>query len=161
MTPLDVVEIINGALGLLNKQISDHGITYTSDHQKNLPLVQGDAHSLEQVFSHLIINAIHALETRNRSERKFSVKTYQWGGKVVVEMIDTGCGMPKSVQTRIFDPFYTTKDPEKGTGLGMTIVESALHNHGATIDLESTVKVGTKVTISFPVELPKETSNDA
>jgi len=115
---LNLVELVNDVHGLLKHQLDEHGITYTFNHQKNLPLVYGDAHSLERVFSHLMINAIHALEICNDSERQLTVKTYQWGGKVVVEFIDNGCGMSKGVQTRIFDPFFTTKDPEREPAWG-------------------------------------------
>jgi len=161
MRPLVLPELIDRIQAYTQVQIEKNNIQVSVDHQKGLPMISGNAHSLEQAFANLVINSIHALEVRAGNDRQLSINTYQWGGKVMVDVIDNGCGMPKRVQTRIFDPFFTTKDVDKGTGLGLSIVESIIHNHGATIDLESTVHVGTKFTVSFPVDLPKETINDA
>jgi signal transduction histidine kinase len=63
---------------------------------------------------------------------------------------DNGIGMSKDIQERVFDPFFTTKSPEKGTGLGLAIVGTILHEHNATIELQSEFKKGTTFTIIFP-----------
>ena len=68
-----------------------------------------------------------------------------------MEIEDNGSGIPEEVREKLFDPFFSTKDPDKGTGLGMSIVESILHRHNAMIDLYSEVGVGTKFTLTFPV----------
>ncbi len=144
----DVVERIHK---LLDHQFMRKGITYTEDHQPKLPNIQGDLQGMQQVISNMMINAIHAIEEKNGENPTIAVHTRMEDGEIVLEIEDTGCGMPEDVIAHIYDPFFTTKEPGKGTGLGMPIVESILHKHGATIDVKSRVGVGTRFTMRFPV----------
>ena len=121
----------------------------TVEGEKNLPHILGDNQGLEQVISNLLINAMHALEDKEDDQRIIKIKTYSSQDKVMVEIEDNGCGIPEEIQGNIFDPFFTTKGVDKGTGLGMAIVESILHKHNAEISVISTVGIGTKFTISF------------
>ncbi len=70
--------------------------------------------------------------------------------EVVVELKDTGCGIPKEIQTRIFEPFFTTKDPGKGTGLGLSISYRIVKENNGHIEVDSEVGKGSNFRIRFP-----------
>jgi signal transduction histidine kinase len=147
---LSITKIISQVHQLLEHQLMMKNIHYHIEAEEDLPQIRGDSQGLEQVFSNLLINAIHALEDKGNDQRLVSIKAYSSEDKVLVEIEDNGCGIPEEIQERIFDPFFTTKGADKGTGLGMAIVASILHKHRAGIGFESKVGVGTKFTIAFP-----------
>ncbi|MFO8162970.1 MAG: ATP-binding protein [Desulfatiglandales bacterium] len=148
---LSITKPISHVYQLLAYQLNRKNIQCTIEEDKNLLQIRGYSQELEQVFSNLLINAIHALEEKVDGKRLVSIKAYSTEDKVLVEIEDNGFGIPEEIQERIFDPFFTTKDADKGTGLGMAIVASILSKHKAKISFESKVGVGTKFTIVFPV----------
>ena len=77
-------------------------------------------------------------------------------GPFFLEIADSGSGIPEDIRDCIYDPFFSTKAPEKGTGLGMAIVESILHQHQATIEFECEETIGTTFIICFDALLPEE-----
>ncbi|MBI2502435.1 MAG: GHKL domain-containing protein, partial [Candidatus Latescibacteria bacterium] len=95
----------------------------------------------------LIKNAIEALKGR---EGQIVLKTYQKDGQVVFECADTGPGMPAEVQQRIFQPFFTTKAPGEGTGLGLYICHQTVEKHHGSIEVESEVGKGTRFRVRLP-----------
>lgn len=117
--------------------------------EDNLPPVHGDDQELQQVVSNLIVNAIDALEDKDTDNRRIIIRTGSSEEKVFLSIDDNGCGIPKKLQERIFDPFFTTKTSDKGTGLGMAIIQSILHRHNATLELKSEEGKGAKFTITF------------
>ncbi|MBN1905234.1 MAG: HAMP domain-containing protein [Deltaproteobacteria bacterium] len=119
-------------------------------HEGSLPFIVGDGHELQQVISNLLVNAIHALEGNGDDNRRVVITTCSSADNVYLSIEDNGCGIPRELHDRIFDPFFTTKSPDKGTGLGMAVIQAILHHHKATIGLESEVGKGTKFTITFP-----------
>ena len=78
------------------------------------------------------------------------VNTFDSYKTMVIEIIDSGKGIPDDIIDRIFEPNFTTKG-DKGTGLGMKIVKDTLDRHGATIEIESKVGIGSKIIILFPI----------
>jgi len=153
-----VAEVIERVRRLLVYQLDINRIRFLMDAPEDPPRIMGDFRSLEQVFSNLVINALHALENKPDGDRIIQVKIHASGDRVMVDIEDNGCGIPEHLIKRIFDPFFTTKSPEKGTGLGMAIVESILHKHNAGIQVESRVDAGTKVSVTFPAFRAEETS---
>jgi signal transduction histidine kinase len=143
----DVIERIHK---LLDHQLMRKGISCRIENQEKVPSIEADLQGMQQIISNLMINAVHAIEEKGGPDPWIAVRTRAENGHVVLEVEDTGCGMPEDVAARIFDPFFTTKEAEKGTGLGMAIVETIVHQHGAVIDVESRVGVGTCFTIRFP-----------
>lgn len=119
-------------------------------NEETLPFITGDGHELQQVISNLLVNAIHALEGNGDDNRRVVITTCSSADNVYLSIEDNGCGIPQELHERIFDPFFTTKSPDKGSGLGMAVIQAILHHHKATIGLESEVGKGTKFTISFP-----------
>jgi signal transduction histidine kinase len=78
------------------------------------------------------------------------------GPQVVVDVVDTGCGMSRETQARIFEPLYTTKESGKGAGLGLVVVSHVMQEHGGQIEVESETGQGTRFRLRFPVLMSNE-----
>ena len=113
---IDVTEGINSTLVILGAKLHD-GITVVRDYADDLPRIEAIPGELNQVWTNLIDNAIDAMEGKGT----LRLSTRPDGAHVIVEVADTGSGMPPDVQARAFEPFFTTKDVGKGTGLGLDI----------------------------------------
>lgn len=158
MKSLSLVEVINIVLELFEHELRQKKIDCAVESDDRLPFILGDSQELQQVISNLLMNAMHALEEKQDDQRRITIKAYSMEDNIFLEIDDNGCGIPEEIRGRIFDPFFTTKGPDKGTGLGMAIVESVLHKHQARIKVESEVGIGTKFRIVFPGLPRKEVS---
>jgi signal transduction histidine kinase len=124
-----------------------------------LPSLHGKPRQLTQVMVNLIVNAVHAIG--DRIDGRIDVASgVAPDGSVLVTIRDNGCGMSDDVKARVFQPFFTTKEVGRGTGLGLSVVFGIVEAHGGTIELSSTVDVGTTFTLRFPVGRA-ETKNGA
>ncbi|MDP2105917.1 MAG: ATP-binding protein, partial [Desulfobulbaceae bacterium] len=100
------------------------------------------------VFMNLLVNAAHAID----KEGIITIKTIQDDEYLSILISDTGCGMPPEIVSRIFEPFYTTKDVGKGTGLGLSIVyDIVTKNHHGEIMVASQVGQGSLFTVKIPL----------
>jgi signal transduction histidine kinase len=160
MESLSLKQVVDQIHTLMEHQLQMKKIQCAVHAEEDLPPVIGDRQGLHQVFSNLVVNAVQAMEDKKEGQRALDIRLSSSGGKVLVEVKDTGCGMSADVMQHMFDPFFTTKDHDKGTGLGMAIVESILHKHEAKVEVESTVGVGTTLTLAFSVA-PAEVSPSA
>jgi signal transduction histidine kinase len=146
MGSLSLSEVVAQVHTLMGHQFQMRKIQCAIHAEQDLPPVLGDEQGLHH---NLIMNAIHAIEERKDGPRTLDVTVNVSGGKVFAKIRDTGCGMSADIMQRMFDPFFTTKDQDRGIGLGMAIVASILDTHGATIEVESRVGVGTTFTLAF------------
>jgi two-component system NtrC family sensor kinase len=112
-----------------------------------LPLVQGRSQELGQVFLNILRNAVQAFADRG----SIHLKTSHENGMVNIAITDNGCGIPKEIIGRVFDPFFTTRPPGQGTGLGLATCYDTVKKHGGSIDVASVVGKGTRMTIHLPV----------
>lgn len=119
------------------KVIKDYG---------DIPPLNCVASQINQVFMNLIVNASHAIEDSGT----ITLRTRHEGNQVMIEVVDTGKGMPLEIQRRIFEPFFTTKPVGKGTGLGLSLSYDIVKKHGGRIEVSSQPGEGT----SFKVWLP-------
>jgi two-component system, NtrC family, sensor kinase len=103
---------------------------------------------MNQVFLNLLKNAGEAIEKKG----VVTLRTQRKDGHVVIEISDTGRGMPEEVRKKLFEPFFTTKPVGKGLGLGLSISAMIVHNHGGRISFKSRPGRGTV----FRVELPSQ-----
>jgi len=117
----------------------------------HIPQILCYPQQINQVFMNILVNAAQAIEEKGT----IWVKTFTEGDYVVVEIGDTGKGIPRENLSRIFDPFFTTKPVGKGTGLGLAIAYSIVRKHGGEIKVESEVGKGSSFKIYMPLEAPE------
>jgi two-component system NtrC family sensor kinase len=125
-----------------------HGVSVDLELDGDLPKVIINQTEIEQVFVNVINNAIEA----SRPGQKVSVRLKRDGEQFVTFVEDRGRGMTPEETGRIFDPFYTTRQAEGGTGLGLSLTYSIVRQHDGTIDIESQPGRGTRVAIRLPAE---------
>jgi signal transduction histidine kinase len=139
---IDVTEGIESTLVMLGHKLRD-GIEVIRAYGADVPRIDAFAGELNQVWTNLIDNAVDAMDGAGT----LRITTRSDGDRIVVEFTDTGAGMPPEVVARAFEPFYTTKDVGKGTGLGLDIAQRIVaEHHGGTISItsrpgETTVRV--------------------
>ncbi|SEA34726.1 His Kinase A (phospho-acceptor) domain-containing protein [Desulfuromusa kysingii] len=151
---VDINECIQDALTIVQNEIK-----YNIKLEQNLgklPSIIGYHQQLAQVFMNLLVNASHAIE----QEGVIKIKSYLSDEIIIVTVTDNGCGIPEENLKKIFDPFYTTKEPGKGTGLGMSITSEIIQKHGGELAVQSTVGQGTEFTISLPTMFFGKTETD-
>lgn len=130
---VDVHEGLENTLIILQHKLKQ-GVTIKRDYSPDLPRIEAYASELNQVWTNIIDNAVDAMNGKG----EITLKTYAQDNHVVVEVIDNGPGIPEEIQSRIFDPFYTTKAPGKGTGLGLHISHDIVANrHHGLLTVES------------------------
>lgn len=117
-----------------------------------IPEISCYPQELNQVFMNLLVNAGHSIKERG----EIRVKTSQQDGHIVVEISDTGCGIPAEHLPRIFQTFFTTKEVGKGTGLGLSISADIVQKHQGRIDVASSVGVGTTFHVWLPIHASVE-----
>jgi PAS domain S-box-containing protein len=115
---------------------------------RRIPLLRCFRGQMNQVFLNLLKNAGEAIERRGT----VTVRTLKQEGRLVVEVADTGRGMPESVRTKLFEPFFTTKPVGKGLGLGLAISAMIIQNHGGQISARSRVGRGSVFRIELPIK---------
>ena len=116
-----------------------------------VPAVWASEGKLAQVFLNLLLNAAHAVDGGHADAHRITVRTRLDDGHVVVEVSDTGCGIPETDLGRVFEPFFTTKAVGKGAGLGLSICKDLVVAFGGEIGVESQVGRGTTFAVRLPV----------
>ncbi|MFH1293740.1 MAG: response regulator [Pseudomonadota bacterium] len=156
---IDVNTVIEGPFKLLDQQLKNHNIEVVRELAPDLPKLMGDPIRLEQVFMNLIINARNALESCGRENKRIEVRTYKTDNQgsaaginaVAVEVKDNGEGVPEDLREKIFQPFFTTREPGKGTGLGLSVSSKIIEEHKGRFELESQVGEGTTFRVILPI----------
>lgn len=161
---LSVEQVIGPATALMEPAFHAKGVALTSDLAIGVPLVWADAGKLHQVLVNLLTNALAATPQQGTvdvhvSARAATTEELESGRRVAQDMSpmvvtvavrDTGIGMPPSDIKNAFQPFFTTKEVGKGTGLGLFLSRETVHAHGGTLSLASEQGRGTTVTITLP-----------
>jgi two-component system NtrC family sensor kinase len=143
---VNLTDVISAATRLLSHQQRGEKVEFQIETSAELPLVSGDAGQLQQAVIALAANAIDAMPEGGLLKIRGRGK----GRRVLVEVSDTGVGIPQENISRIFEPFFTTKEIGKGTGLGLAVCYGILTEHGGSLDVQSTPGMGTTFTISLP-----------
>jgi two-component system NtrC family sensor kinase len=146
--PVDLNTVLSRTLRLRGYQFTSNKIQVEMDFAPELPPVVGDARQLQQVCLNLVTNAIQAMSTLGGGT--LFVTTRRDGANVVLEMRDTGTGIPDAVRAHIFEPFFTTKGEGEGTGLGLSVSYGIVTAHGGTIEVASTSSAGTTFRVTLP-----------
>ncbi len=158
---LNVVDVISECTNLLRRLIGPQ-IRLDMSHGRDIGLIKVDQGQLEQVITNLVVNARDAMQgggrvsitTRNHIQKEGASPAHDEmpsGRYVAIEVEDTGCGIPKEILPRIFDPFFSTKEVGSGTGLGLSTVYGVVRQTGGFITVDSHVNKGTKFTVYLPV----------
>jgi two-component system, NtrC family, sensor kinase len=150
--PRKILANINGvlekALILMDNEFFIRRITLLRDFDADIPNFFLDTDQMEQVMINLLFNAVQAIQeagtitvrTRSNPEK----------GRVCVEVEDNGCGIPKDIQKKIFEPFYTTRS--EGTGLGLAVSYGIIRNHQGRVKISSEPGIGTLIKLTLPVQ---------
>lgn len=149
LTTVELSRVIEDAVRLVERSADCRGVTITVDVAPQT-FVQARTSEVQQVFVNLVKNAVEAIEDRAVGTGKVTVRAGTRDGRVWATVEDTGAGIPSDRLNLVFDPFYTTKAPGKGTGLGLNIVYRIMAKHRGQVSVESTVGKGTRFTLSFP-----------
>lgn len=146
---VDINQLIHDSLALLEHQLQRSHIRVASDFEHALPPIYGNTGKLQQVFVNLFLNARDAMP----SGGELAIHTEMHDAMVVVDISDTGDGIPRENLNRIFDPFFTTKSIGKGTGLGLAVTYGIIQEHGGRIFVDSDAGKGTRFRLKLPARL--------
>jgi two-component system NtrC family sensor kinase len=149
-------EMITSTLTMLSPQPIMENIQTSTQFMAERDIVLADPGQLQQVFLNIILNAADALSEKRLSGgegegKKLTVMTENDGKMIQIRFSDTGRGIPQQELARIFDPFYTTKEPGKGTGLGLSVCYRIVEGLGGTIRAESVSEKGATIIVTLPL----------
>jgi PAS domain S-box-containing protein len=144
---VDINDVVRGALRLAALD-RNHAVTAREQLADGLPRVMGSPNRLVQVLLNLLLNANQALA--GRADALVEAETEWDGSHVVVRVRDNGPGIPEEQIERVFDPFFTTRDPSQGTGLGLSIAFDIVREHGGKLEVESAPGRGACFTMRLP-----------
>ncbi|MFO8032783.1 MAG: ATP-binding protein [Desulfohalobiaceae bacterium] len=154
MQPLNINHLLEEILFLNANFLKLNQIKLHKELDPGLPDLVGDGEKLKQVFMNLISNACEAMQPHGQGE--LSIKTKQSNNKVQVIFQDTGMGVEQTDADRVFDPFFSTKQESKGVGLGLSVAYGIVQQHCGDLEFTSQPAQGTTVTVTLPLQQPKE-----
>lgn len=149
--PVQLAEIIEAACKIVHSEIRQSAVLILE--LESLPTIIGDRGRLVQVFTNLLMNATQAIEQGPAEQNRIELTGHEQGGMISVVIADSGRGIPDRQLSRIFEPFYTTKSRERGTGLGLSLCMDIVRKHSGDIRVTSELGVGTR----FEVLIPRDT----
>ncbi len=152
---LDINDAIEATLTFGAPQLTRSEITIEKKYGKDLPPVKGEKSQLQQVVLNMITNARDAISEKGVLNITTRTKDIDKVLFVEMEFYDTGCGISEENIGKIFDPFYTTKRPGGGVGLGLSITHTIVKAHDGEITVESEVGKGTTFTVRLPAGNPR------
>ena len=146
--PVDLNIVVNDVLALLEHRFRRSNIELRKELSVEEPMVSGIEHKLQQVVLNLVMNALDAMPTGGW----LSIRTAHENDSIIVDVSDTGSGIPGEHLSKIYDPFFTTKATGEGTGLGLSITYGIVQEHGGTITCQSSEGKGTRFSLKLPLK---------
>lgn len=146
-TLTDVGEVVRSAVNLITHQKRGLNISISVDIAPDLADINSDCGQIQQAIIILAANAIDAMADGG----KLSFRAFEQKSRMVVEVADTGSGIPPENMSKIYEPFFTTKEVGKGTGLGLAVCYGIISEHGGRLSVRSNVGKGTTFSIFLPV----------
>ena len=147
--PVDPRNVVMNALSLMGEQLRLAGIEIATELPEDCSFISGHTIQMEQVILNLLTNARDAMAENDR-ESKITLRVFEDDKGVHIISEDTGGGIPEDVLSRIFEPFYTTKEMGKGTGLGLSVSYGIVRDMYGTIIAEN-IGYGARFTITLPI----------
>jgi signal transduction histidine kinase len=147
---IDIHAGLDNTLTMMSYKIRKAETTVSREYDRSLPKICAWGSELNQVWTNLIDNAIDAISTNGAGHpKRLTIRTARDPLGVMVEVADTGPGIPKEIQSRIYDPFFTTKPVGEGTGLGLDAVSRIVQKHRGDIRMDSNFD-GTRFQVRLP-----------
>ncbi len=149
LQPLNLRTEVEDAMRIIEVQASENGIETRVEEHGTVPEVLADRQALRSILTNLILNSLQALDGPGRSI-VVTLSAADTAGRARIEVTDTGRGISAGDISKVFEPYYSTK--ETGTGLGLAIVKKAIDEHGGTISVTSKEGEGTTFVVTLPVD---------
>lgn len=150
MDSININHVINSALKIVWNQLK-YNYQVTQELSEDIPQCLGNSGQLQQVFINLFVNAAHAMKDTG----ELTITSNYIDDYIEVCVTDTGCGMDQDAIKHLFEPFYTTKQENEGTGLGLSVSYAILEKHNALISVNSEKNKGSTFTLRFPGYYPE------
>lgn len=164
---LNIKTLLETTLDFLEHKVQKQEVKVVKEMEDNLPSVLGDPDQLQQVFLNIILNAVQSMSEGGTLHLSASSKWISKEGLedgqhryVEVKVQDTGMGMEREVMDNIFNPFFTTKERDKGTGLGLTVSQGIVQDHEGWIEVESEIGEGSQFRVYLPASERKVKNGD-
>ena len=150
--PVEVNEVVKKTLTIVGAQVRYSGNIIKLNLGETLPAIQGHFQKLEQVLANLLVNAVYAARASVKGIVSVTTRYVHRLQAVLIEVEDNGIGMEQSVMCRVFDPFFTTRRAEGGTGLGLSVSYGLVKEHNGRIGILSRPGLGSRFTVFLPVD---------
>ncbi|MCP4106654.1 MAG: PAS domain S-box protein [Desulfobacteraceae bacterium] len=153
---ININKCVRDVVGIINQQLRQHNIQVELDLYENLPFIHFRDNLMDQVLFNLLTNARDAImqkkETDNEKNYRhtIAIRTLTENTRVAVTVSDTGIGIPEHAKDKIFEPFYTTKEADKGMGLGLSIIYGIIKDFNGKVDIQSEEGKSTTFKLTFP-----------
>ncbi len=148
--PADLNSLVQRTASLIGHRMDLAGVRLVMNLQQDLPQVHCEGSQVQQVIMNLMLNGAESI--KGGGTVTVSTRLAPEGGAVILEVEDTGVGIPLEVVPRIFDPFFTTKENGKGVGLGLAVVYGIVHAHGGDIEVDTHLGRGTVFRVTLPLQ---------
>ncbi len=148
--PIDLNQLVELTLRLLRGEFVRRKINLEVVLAASLPTISGDPVQLQQVLLNVIMNAMEAMSSKAPSQRAINITTRVNGKQIEAVIVDFGHGIAAEDQTRLFQPFFTTK--EQGLGLGLSICSTIVKSHGGKLSIENNAGSGATVVVALPTQ---------
>ncbi len=160
--PVDLNDLVRKTIFLMSKYLQSSDVRVETKLSP-IPNCLANANAMRQVVLNLVTNAVQAMPNGGAlSVRTWTIpRTNGRGQRIAVEIGDTGVGIPREHLKDIFNPFFTTKAPGQGTGLGLSVVDSIVRQAQGEIHVDSKIGQGTRFRLEFPCNCPESTVSDA
>jgi signal transduction histidine kinase len=157
LEPLDINQVLEEVINLTQPGLTSRGILLVREMTAGLPYIQGDPMLLQQVFLNLINNALDAMSTGGTLTIGTKITSLSEEARYIeVVVADTGVGMSEEVRKKATEPFFTTKEPGKGAGLGLAICDEIIRSHGGKLLVESALGKGSTMRVMLPITSTEE-----
>ena len=154
----DLNAIVTTTASLVAHKLELAGVAVELDLAEGLPSIRCDASQIQQVVMNLVLNGSEAIKGGGRLTVR--TRTDPGSARVVLEVTDTGSGIPPELLSKIFDPFFTTKEEGKGVGLGLAVAYGIVNAHGGEIEVATRVGLGSTFRVVLPLKPPEAPATD-
>ncbi|MFL5402270.1 MAG: ATP-binding protein [Gemmatimonadales bacterium] len=154
---VDLNDVVARTSLLIDYELQRHGIELISDLSRDPVVVLGDRYELQQVLLNLVTNAVQAVAGLEAGKpRRITLSTAKGQGEATLRVRDSGPGVPKHLAPYLFTPFFTTKAPGEGTGLGLSLSYGLVKTHGGALTYEPPPEGGAEFCVTLPLHEPAE-----